>query len=302
MIQPSRDNVGASLRARIALAVVTRDRADLLSRCLLPTLRKLTACGFTVLVVDQSAGDDSERLARETPGLDYMRSGPGVSRGRNAAVQATASPLLAFVDDDVTPTPHWLARIVEIFDGAPNVGVVCGRAVNSSGKLLPGSDAGIYRWPTSPFQLGSGFNLSFRREALEDAGLFDEQLGAGANFKAGEDTDMVYRIMRKGWCVACADEITVVHHDLRTGLDAFRLHYGYGVGAGGQTARLLAEGDRIAFRIAVKEVGKHFVTLLRAILMLQPQVAGFQVAYVTGLVKGFLLRRQLLRKAERLED
>jgi GT2 family glycosyltransferase len=271
----------------ITLAVVTRDRPEQLKRHLLPELRRIVADGFPVIVVDQSRG---EATASVLDGLSvvYERSGPGLSHGRNIAVGLTQTPLIAFTDDDVTPPPDWLTRIVELFDGGPHIGAVCGRAIQPGGPLLPGRDAATFRPGTSPFELGSGFNIAFRRRALEQAGPFDEELGAGARWRAAEDTDMLYRIMRAGWAVCAADDITVVHHDSRRGLDRIRLHYGYGVGVGAQTAKHDDAGDELARRIALAEARRHMGTIVRSLVRLQPFVAGIQLPYLAGLAAGYL--------------
>src|SRR5919197_2412739 len=228
---------------QIILAVVTRDRSDQLARYLLPSLEPALASGHVVLVVDQSLDESTERLVRDVAGIRYLRSEPGISRARNAAIRASAEPLVAFTDDDVTLPDGWLDAIAGLFDEHPEVGVVCGRGVRSDGSLLPGVHAGTYRWPKNPFGLGHGFNFAFRRAVFDQVGFFDEELGAGAPYASGEDTDMLYRAMRAGWSVVCSDDITVVHHDWRSGSDEVALHAGYGLGAGAQVARHVAAGD-----------------------------------------------------------
>ena len=275
-------------RGRIALAVVTRDRPDAFARFALAGLREAAAAGHEVVVVDQSAGAETERLVRKVSGARHVRSGPGLARGRNVAVRETTAPIVAFTDDDVAVDPEWLEQIARAFDKADRVGAVCGRAVTPDGALLPGSKSGVYEWPASPFELGSGFNFAFRREALADAGLFDEELGAGARFEAGEDTDMLYRVLRARWRVVCSDEITVVHHDLRPRDELLRLHYGYGLGAGAQTGKHLAGGDRTALAIAGRHAGRHVLTLARAAATLRPRLAGLQVAYLSGMAAGLV--------------
>ena len=277
---------------QIILAVVTRDRSDQLARYLLPSLEPALASGHVVLVVDQSLDESTERLVRDAAGIRYLRSAPGISRARNAAIGATDAPLVAFTDDDVTLFDGWLDSMARLFEANPEAGVVCGRGRRSDGTLLPGVHAGTYRWPTNPFGLGHGFNMAFRRAVFDDVGLFDEELGAGAPYASGEDTDMIYRAMRAGWSVVCSDEVTVVHHDWRSGSDEVALHAGYGLGAGAQVARHVAAGDRTMLRLAVVEVGRHLVTAARALVTLRPHLFRLQVAFLGGLLRGFLRSRR----------
>jgi hypothetical protein len=273
---------------RIALAVATRDRAELFERCILPELTRAASAGYEVVVVDQSEGPETRTLVEDVGGIRYLRSEPGLSRARNEAVRSTRAPLIAFTDDDVTLPSGWLPRIVELFAAAPDAGAVCGRAVTPDGRLLPGSRSGVYRWPAHPFRLGSGFNLSLRRDALEEVGAFDERLGAGGRFSSAEDTDMLYRLLKVGWSVVCSDDITVVHHDWRSRRAEVRLHYRYGCGAGAQTAKHVAAGDRAAARVALREAWLHVATVPRALLSGQLRTAWLQAPFLAGLARGFV--------------
>ncbi len=273
---------------QISLAIVTRDRAVKLEQYLLESLRPLLDDGYPVVVVDQSADDSTERLVRDVPEIHYLRSEPGISRARNVAVRWTESPFIAFTDDDVTLPPGWLDKILRIFDRSPSAGAICGRGVSPRGALLPGAGADEYRWPKNPFGLGSGFNMAFRCAVFEQIGLFDEDLGGGAPYRAAEDTDMFYRVMKAGWAVVCSDEITVVHHEWRSVTDERELHRGYGLGAGAQVARHVAAGDRTMIRIAAVETARHVATTARAALFFRPRLVRLQAAFLGGFFRGLV--------------
>src|SRR3954452_5447814 len=124
---------------RSTLAVVTRDRADILQRCLLPTLAAGVGDGNAVLIVDQSVDEWTAQLVDGLPGVTYLRSAPGLSVGRNVAVAATTTELIGFTDDDVSLPEGWLDKIVALFAQHLDAGAVCGRArVASTGVLAPG--------------------------------------------------------------------------------------------------------------------------------------------------------------------
>ena len=290
------DSPQADPRLRIALAVVTRDRSGLLERYSLPGLRRVAASGFDVAVVDQSRDSDTEALVRRVPGIRYLRSAAGVSVGRNVAIEATEAPVLAFTDDDVTIEGGWLEGMLDTFDRYPQAGVVCGVAVDPRGDLLPGTTPGVYRWPSDPFNIGSGFNIAFRREALRAVGAFDEDLGAGSRYGAGEDTDMLYRIMRAGWLVVCSGDVTVVHQSWRSPRQETAMHYRYGLGAGAQIAKHKAAGDTAAAGIGRRLAGGHLSWLVRWAVRLRPTLARWQIAYLRGLVTGYRRRRRELRE------
>jgi Glycosyl transferase family 2 len=282
----------------LALVVVTRDRPDLFARCLMPGLRQTRHEDVDVVVVDQGAGTATRRLLEELPWVRHLRSGPGLSLGRNLGVAATSAQIVVFTDDDVEFGTDWLPRIRALFaDHA--VGVVCGRGVGSQGRPLPHRHAGIYRWPTSPFGLGHGFNMAFRRDALDDAGPFDEALGAGSSVPSAEDTDMIYRVMRRGWAVLCDDRLVVVHHSWR-GADAERAtHQAYGMGCAVQTMKHTRTGDTAAIRIAATELVRHIAWSAVSLARRNRRVLGHQRAWAGGFVAGIA---RGVRSRDGLED
>lgn len=274
----------------MALAVVTRDRPELFHRCILPGLRAAVADGYDVVVVDQSQSTQTAELVSEVGGIRYVRSGPGVARGRNVALAKTEAPLVAFTDDDVTIPPGWLQAVAGAFEEVPDAGAVCGRGTTPSGELVSGRQAGVYHWPAHPFRLGHGFNLALRREAFDLVGPFDEELGAGARYRSAEDTDMLYRLLRAGWCVVCRDDITVVHHDWRSPSQERRVHFGYGFGAGAQIAKHLRAGDAEAVAVGLRESVHHLRVLAWSLVKRERRIARLQLPYLCGLARGFLAR------------
>jgi GT2 family glycosyltransferase len=244
--------VDSEIEIRITLCVATRDRPEAVERVLVPCLRRLPV-GSNAIVIDQSTtGKTAEHLERLDRVLYRRMDEVGLSRARNIAVSSTTAPLLAFTDDDVSFAPTWLDRIIELFDAHPAAGAVCGGAVTSGGTRVPGApeQSGVYRWPASPFGLGVGLNMALRREALDAAGPFDEELGAGAPFHAAEDTDMLYRLLREGWSVVTDRDLIVVHQDRRSRREWLRLQYRYGIGIGAQTAKHASAGNEDAGMLA----------------------------------------------------
>lgn len=235
--------------------MVTRNRPDLLARYLLPSVRGGLEEDIDVVVVDQSDGDETRLLIDELPRVRYLRSEPGLSRGRNVAVSETTASIVVFTDDDVEFGPDWLPMMRTAF-GAPDIGAVCGGGTEG-GLPLPVRSAGVHRWPANPFHLGAGYNFAFRRPALRDAGPFDELLGAGARIGSAEDTDMLYRVLRAGWAVRCDGRIAIEHavwRDPAADKQRFRI---YGLGFSVQTLKHVREGDLMAAGVAASEIGRH---------------------------------------------
>jgi len=272
---------------RAALVVVTLDRADRFAACVLPGLRASVDAGHDVLVVDQGGpASGTARLLRRHPTIRVIHSPRGLSVGRNAALDATTAPVVVFTDDDVRLPDRWVEAMLRPFESEV-VGAVCGRARAVDGRLLPGAESGSYTWPTSPFGLGSGFALALRRDAVDSVGHFDVSLGAGARYRAAEDTDMLYRLLREGWTVACIDDATVVHDDGRNRRGQLRQYYGYGLGAGAQLAGQACAGDERAAQLRDESRSAHAKGAVRSIVRGRLWSAVLQVPYLLGMRRGW---------------
>lgn len=276
---------------RGTLAVATRDRAPLVRRFLVPLAGTAVACGWEVVVADQSVNGETRALLEPLEGVRYVRAQPGLSRGRNAAVLASSGSIVAFCDDDVDVTPEWFDEVLRIFQEHPDAGAVCGPVRTHAGTTLPGVKPDVYRWPSHPFRLGTGANVAVRRAALDAVGLFDEELGAGARFHAAEETDLLYRIQRAGFAIVYSQTLEIVHFEERSLGEELRLHYRYGYGAGAQTAKHAALDDRSALRFGAAEVRHHLAWLVRSLVTLRPRAAAHQLPFLAGFATGFARRR-----------
>ena len=113
------------LGQRIGLAMITRDRRDLV----LETLAELRPLGVPVAVVDDGSRDGThEAIAREHPWATVGRLERSLgAEGRNVAAAMLDVPYVAVCDDD----SHWPHRSLELaveeLDRRPRLGLLCAR-------------------------------------------------------------------------------------------------------------------------------------------------------------------------------
>jgi GT2 family glycosyltransferase len=226
--------------AEITVAVATLDRPEGLARCLTALCAGSTRPA-EVLVVDQGKGagkvveDFRDRLT-----VRFLRQDRrGLAASRNLAVAEAGRDVIAVTDDDCVPDSGW----VEALDKALRSGeweAVTGRvlplgpetpglyAVSSRTSASPASFAGR----TLPWLVGTGANFGASREWILRAGGFDERLGAGSPGSAGEDMDLLYRLLRAGARILYEPQAVVFHQrQPRERRRASRSAYGRGVGA-----------------------------------------------------------------------
>lgn len=181
----------------------------------------------------------------------------GLSLARNAGIQAATGAIIAMTDDDCEAREDWLATIAAIFAAEPEVGLIGGallapapaRGGASSCPSLEPAEA-LYdpiaaQRHAPPGWDWIGGNFAIRRRAVERVGLFDECLGAGAVFPAGEDTDYKLRMERIGIKMRSTPRSVVYHtYGHRYGLRAvLRGSRAYARGNAALAAKLTLMGD-----------------------------------------------------------
>src|ERR1039458_2914076 len=165
--------------------------------------------------VAEAAGTDSRVTYVHLPRA-------GVSRARNAALRLARGEVLAFLDDDCEADPDWLTTIVGAFDADSRLGLVGGALVRprrlgpmeSCPSVMPAE--ATYDPTAAPRRRPAGWdwygaNLAMRAHVGVRVGAWDECLGAGAEFPAGEDTDYKFRAEALGIRMLTTPRSRVVH-------------------------------------------------------------------------------------------
>jgi glycosyltransferase involved in cell wall biosynthesis len=284
-------------KMRVSVVIPTRDRPQLLERCLLALQGSLKEID-EILVCDSASAGAAVREVAERNGANYLRiERPGTSLARNAGWRAATHDVIAFVDDDIEVTSGWADAIRAAFEADPSLGLLTGRVD------LPDKDADVDH-PTSVEHhaeahglvagsarpRGISGNCAVRREVLTSIGGFDEGLGPGTRLRAGEDKDLFDRILAGGSRGRYDPAVCVRHVQWRTRSRRLRLDWSYGIGAGARLAKVLRTDRRharsIAYEIFVRWGFADLAACIRSRYKLGTAAAVFRVA---GMVVGVAL-------------
>lgn len=169
---------------RVSVLVPTYGRPGLLLEAL-DSVRGQTFTDFECLVADDGSSPPAAQavapLAARDPRVRALTLPHSGSHGRvrNAALAASSSPIVAFLDDDDLWLPDALAAAVAALDAEPDVALAFGQVE----RFGEGSGRYPRRVPTHPTlaRLLAGnpipcCTVVVRREALESAGPFREDL------------------------------------------------------------------------------------------------------------------------------
>lgn len=297
----------------LSVIVCTRDRGTRV----LDAVRSILADESTdleLLVVDQS-GDASVEAALTTIAgasrIRYVRTTTrGLSAARNVGLKLAQSALVGMTDDDCTVAPDWAAGIQRAFAQHPHVALVFGNVVPAP---FDPSEGFIPRYERAAPSLAEGLRqkmavegigacMAVRRDTVLALGGFDEMLGAGGPFRAGEDVDLTLRVLGSGYAVYETPAVQVVHSGFHAWTASHTLVRSYWFGAGaafGKHVRMegpsaLGLLGRLAWRFVMGRspvaygLGVHTMSRLRLSAFLQGLAAGVstQVDRTTGHFSG----------------
>jgi succinoglycan biosynthesis protein ExoM len=223
MDPPYEDATPSPTAARVAVCIVTFRRPDMLVRLLeaIGNLEVPPGAEVEVVVVD----NDVERpvrsvvedLAARIPlHVRYAAEPrPGVSFARNAAIaEATGSDYIAFVDDDMTVRPDWLAALLRtqrITGAAAVAGPVEPAFAYQPPRWLAEVFGLCYVRPTPgrPLHAANAGNLLLDLRVLKAL-----RLGFGLDFSrmGGEDTQLISDLAAAGSEIVWAPDAVVMEH------------------------------------------------------------------------------------------
>jgi GT2 family glycosyltransferase len=129
--------------------------------------------------------------------------------------------------------------------------------------------------------------LVFNRQVIEQVGLFDEQFGVGSRFGAGEESDLILRVLEHAVPIYFMPEFIVYHPQAIPDIQkAFR----YGEGLGAVYKKHSTVNFTIKFVLLLRwcaewmiRIGLIFFAFIRG----RKQVVQFHRQYLQGFYQGF---------------
>lgn len=240
-----------------SLVICSRDRCDVLARCLSALETVSLPPEWEVVIVNNGSRDHTIDVIEEFQArvsfrvISVNEPLPGLSRARNRGMTASSGRIIAFTDDDCYVTPEYAAHLLAAFD-EPRLGYLTGKVQQYDPRFA----CTAINERSEPYELRPygyvrtgrvlGANMAFRREVLEAIGGFDLEFGSGARFPA-EDCDAAARASAAGWAGRYVPEVVVQHDHRRDLAEARTVHYSYDLGRGAYHMKLISQsGTRLA--------------------------------------------------------
>jgi len=223
--------------ARVAIAVVSWNTAELLDRCLASLRPEHDAGRAEVWVVDNASTDGSAALVTERhpwvrleAAAENLGFGPAVNR----VAERTATPLIAAANADVALAPGALAALLEAAQRHPRAGALAPRLIAPDGT----TQHSVHPFPTVRTGLLTSSGLAQRgaiARRLPMEGHWDPERARDVDWAHGafllvrrpawaavggfdpeqwlyaEDLDLCWRLRRAGWTTRYVPQARVAH-------------------------------------------------------------------------------------------
>jgi glycosyltransferase involved in cell wall biosynthesis len=213
---------------RISAVVCAHNEEELIGQCL-ASLERCQYPSLEVIVCDDASTDRTAEIARRFPFRLLELERGGLSRARNAGIAAATGEIVAFLDADAACHPEWpfhLALSLEddsvAATGGPNISLSSANFVERAVALAPGAPTEVLVADNRAEHV-PGCNMAFRKEALEAIAGFDP-----IHTAAGDDVDVCWKLLDRGFEIAFAAAAQVHHHRPATIRDYLRQQRSYG--------------------------------------------------------------------------
>ncbi len=200
------------LSPRISVVVCSYNGQRTIRDCL-EGLRKVEYPNFEVIVVNDGSTDATATIAYEYGFRVISTENRGLSHARNVGMEAATGEIVAYIDDDARPDPHWLTYLAATFlstehagVGGPNIALPGDGLIADCVTNAPGNPVHILLSDQEAEHI-PGCNMAFRKTCLQAIGGFDPQFHI-----AGDDVDACWRLQQCSWTLGFSPAAMVWHH------------------------------------------------------------------------------------------
>jgi glycosyltransferase involved in cell wall biosynthesis len=214
---------------RVSVVVASYNGGKTLKACL-ESLEHLNYPDYEVVLVDDGSTDNSQQIAANYPKIKNIRQpNMGLSVARNTGIHAATGEIVAFTDSDCRADEDWLYYLIGDLLNSKFTGI-------GGHNFLPPEDS-----PTATCVMASpggpahvmltdrlaehipGCNMAFYRWALLEIEGFDPIYR-----KAGDDVDVCWRLMQRGYRIGFSSAGFVWHYRRSTVQAYLKQQQGYG--------------------------------------------------------------------------
>lgn len=222
---------------KLSIIIVNYNVTDLLRACLLSIEKYIQNIPYEVIVADNCSSDTSwKQLIGEFPKVKFIELpvNLGFSRGNNQAIAEAKGEYILLLNPDTEFQSFGFEKLIEYAENQPKFGSLGVRMFDNTGRFLPESKRSVpdminsfkklflpsfktkvkdyYRNDLAEndiaeVEIMTGAFLLMKRSVYSEVGGMDERY-----FMYGEDIDLCYTILQKGYTNHYYGAFSILHH------------------------------------------------------------------------------------------
>ena len=221
---------------KLSVIIVHYQVSDLLRNCIASIQKYFQDFEYEIIVVDNNSPDSGWKgLIADFPQVQFigLEKNLGFSKANNIGVKASKGEYVYILNPDTEIEGSYFGEILDFADHQKDIGAIGLRMHNADGEFLPESKRSVpalinsfeklftklrddsktyYRNDVDEFDIAevdvmTGANLLMKKSVYEEVGGFDERY-----FMYGEDIDLCYTIIRKGYRNFYYGKYSILHY------------------------------------------------------------------------------------------
>ncbi len=270
----------------ISTIICTYNRQEYIVQCLESIVRQtLDKQYFQIVIIDNNSTDQTPQLCKDFvaryPDYDtcyVVETEQGLSAARNRGIKEAKYELVNYTDDDAEMSPDYLKSLLDYCNAHPEIWGVGGKIIAKyenderptwMSRYLEGTVGATFLGeqiiPYNKGQFPPGNNMTYRKQAFEKYGYFDNDLGPKGNaLTRCDEKDIAEALQNNGHTLVYHPQALIYHHVPLTRLtDTYqrRQHVGMGIS---ERKRMAKKGIKATIGTALSYTFKLGASILLA--------------------------------------
>jgi glycosyltransferase involved in cell wall biosynthesis len=223
---------------------------------------------YEVIIVDNNSTDQTAEICKaavtnytETTYKYFFEPIQGHSQSRNRGIRESKGNIIAFLDDDAFTSSEYISNLNSFFTSHPEATAIGGKIIPvyegdapawMSRYLLPlvaAQDMGdqIKKFTGRKFPIGA--NMAFRKQAFDQYGLFNTDLGRkGSGLEGGDEKDVFDRLKQNNETIYYVPDVLIEHIIPQKRVELAYIR-GLGIGVGTSERKRIRESGKVIDKI-----------------------------------------------------
>ncbi|MGL5780688.1 glycosyltransferase family 2 protein [Cetobacterium sp.] len=272
------------MKFSLIMATLGRDREI---EVFIESLLKQTYKNYELIILDQNQDDKVQKIYEKYKNrleIKYIKSlKKGLSYNRNIGLELETGEIIGFPDDDCEYNENTLEKIYEFFQAKNNFDIYsCGVEDKLTGEkfnFLKNSQN-----ITKKNLMKVGCSITFFIKKKNNFNIkFDNDLGVGAKFGSGEETDFISSLLNINYNGYYFSN-EYIYHEVKQVIPTIQRYYSYGLGYGALSKKEIILRKNLGF---TSEVIKQILKgLIGSMLINKTPFCHYY--YLKGVIEGLI--------------